>query len=362
MTDIQALLSSSDSLQDLKGKIGQMLVMGYLGSKQDDLWCQKIAQQIQESEIGGIISFDRNVESPSQTLKLNQFFKSLAPQSLPLIIMVDQEGGLVQRLKKDKGFQTFVSPKEVAETMSPQEAKYYYQKLGQSLYDYGFNFNCGPLVDLELVTDRGVIGKFKRSFSKDPSTVIEYAKTFIDGHRAAHILTCLKHFPGHGSAWEDSHEGFTDVTPHWTEEELIPFERLIQEGYAESIMIAHTFHEKLDPLYPATLSARTLQGLLREKMGYQGILISDDLHMGAIQQKYSFEEAVLKAVEAGNDLLIFSNNPLAAQGVKDFQPQIDIPEDVAFLILTAVVENKLDPKLIESAFHRISEFKKVLIE
>jgi beta-N-acetylhexosaminidase len=132
--------------------------------------------------------------------------------------------------------------------------------------------------------------------------------SYIAAHHQQGVLTTLKHFPGHGSSRSDSHLGFTDVSDTWTRNELEPYARIIEAGQADAVMTAHVFNTRLDKQYPATLSSATINGLLRGELGFDGVVISDDMQMAAITAHYGFETAIRKALEAGVDILVFGNN------------------------------------------------------
>ena len=148
-----------------------------------------------------------------------------------------------------------------------------------------------------------------RTYSRDPAEVTAHARAFVRGMHAAGVLTALKHFPGHGSSRVDSHHGFTDVTDTANLRiELAPYRALIAEGLADSVMPAHVFNRRLDPWHPASLSWYTVRRLLRGRLGFKGVVVSDDLLMGAITQHYGVEDAALLALGAGVDILLIAQN------------------------------------------------------
>lgn len=153
-----------------------------------------------------------------------------------------------------------------------------------------------------------VIGAVDRSFSADPDVVTRNAEAFIRAHHDHGILCSLKHFPGHGSSTADSHPGFVNVTDTWSRVELQPFANIVADGLADVIMTAHIFNANLDPDFPATLSYKTVTGILREQIGYDGVVISDDMPMKAITDIYGQEAAIAHAINAGLDILLFGNN------------------------------------------------------
>jgi len=167
-------------------------------------------------------------------------------------------------------------------------------------------------------------------------------------HKQQNILSCLKHFPGHGSSRNDSHQGFTDISKSWQPEELIPYRTLIGENKVDSVMLGHLFHAELDRNHPTSLSPKVVDGLLRKELGFQGVVVTDDLQMKAITEKYSIEEAVCLAFAAGVDMIIIGNN-------LEYEP--DILQRVIPAVLTAVKENRIPEKRLYEAWQRIKNMK-----
>ena len=155
--------------------------------------------------------------------------------------------------------------------------------------------------------DNPIIGRYDRSFSADPDVVTRNAEAFIRAHRAQGIGTTLKHFPGHGSSKGDTHKGFVDITNTWTDAELDPFANIIADDLADMVMVGHLYNANFDPDYPASLSYSTVTGILRKQLGFDGVVITDSMGMAAITDLYSFETAVEKAIEAGNDILLYAS-------------------------------------------------------
>ncbi|MDT8337911.1 MAG: glycoside hydrolase family 3 N-terminal domain-containing protein [Sulfurimonas sp.] len=309
---------ASEMPQDelLKKMIGRMLIIGFDG--QSVTKDSKIVKQIQKYELGGVILFDRhfndrsktkNISSPSQLKTLTSSLKSFALK--PLLISVDQEGGKVARLKPAYGFEATPSAKVVSE-MDAYMTKRVYDNLAKTLKDAGINCNFAPVVDLATNPQNRVIVGLKRSYSSEPKEVAKYAKIFMGALREKNIISVLKHFPGHGSSLGDSHNGFVDISKTWSEVELEPYIELIHSGDASMIMTAHVFNSNLDELYPSTLSYKVNTELLRDKLGYEGVIVSDDLQMGAIANHYTLEQIVTLTINSGVDILLFGNQ-LATQ-------------------------------------------------
>ena len=180
--------------------------------------------------------------------------------------------------------------------------------MAKTLAAAGINHNLAPVVDINSNPANPVIGALGRSFSADPAVVIAQARAFIEAHHAHDVTTTLKHFPGHGSSQADSHLGLVDVSATWQRDELEPYRVLIGEGIVDTVMTAHVFNTQLDPTYPATLSKATITGILRDELGFDGVVITDDMNMQAITSQYGFEQAAVLAVQAGADLLAYGNN------------------------------------------------------
>ncbi len=224
-----------------------------------------------------------------------------------MFISIDQEGGWVSRLNKKNGFSKTPKASYVSEK-SPTFAKKTYKKLAYELSDLGINLNFAPVVDLAINKKNRVIVYQGRSFSKNPKKVVRYSKIFIEEMNNKDISSVLKHFPGHGSSLEDSHEGFVDITKTWSKKELTPYKELIDNNYAKIIMTAHVYNKNLDKNYPATLSHNINTNILRKQMKFRGIVISDDLQMKAITKHYTLKETVTLAINSGVNILLFGNH------------------------------------------------------
>lgn len=331
-------------------KIGQMLVVGFRGYSIDET--HTVAKDLSERHVGGVVLFDRdmtlqsprNVENPTQLKRLIEQVRKFSARP---IIGIDHEGGFVCRLKEKFGFPKTLTALKLA-ALPEDEFSQTVQGMADVLHGLGINFNFAPVVDVNVSPQSPAIGKYERSFSSDPELVIERALGFIEAHRRRGILTSLKHFPGHGSSKADSHMGLTDVTETWKEIELRPFEELIRRKKADAVMTAHVFHRKLDPKYPATLSPLIIKRYLRERMGFDGVVISDDMQMGAITQHYGLETAVRLALEADVDMLCFGNNVSFDE---------HIAEKVIAVIKKLVQEGTIAEDRIERSYRRIQRLK-----
>lgn len=289
---------------------GQMVMVGFQGDAPDAAPVAAVRKLIAEGRVGGVMYLRYNVKSLSAVKAMNRSFRDAAGGPPPLIAL-DQEGGAIERLTKTVGFKEIPSSEAVARTRTPAEAEALYADLARRLAALGFNVNFGPVVDLNINPDNPIIARYGRSFGKSADVVSAYASAFIRGHHAAGLVTTLKHFPGHGSSTKDSHEGFVDITRTWKKRELDPYRTLVGRGLADMVMVGHLYHadyvaDKSAHL-PASLSPNWIEGILRKQIGFDGVAITDDMEMGAIRKHFSLDEAVARAVMAGEDILLFSN-------------------------------------------------------
>lgn len=291
--------------------LGQLFLVGFAGLGVDA--GHPVVEDITRHGLGGVILFDRdlrgarhNIESPEQLRELTAALQRYA--RTPLFIAVDQEGGRVCRLKEEDGFPPSPPAKLLGDGGDPARTRRSAEQMAASLAVCGVNMNMAPVVDLDLNPANPIIGRFQRSYGREAVQVASHASAFIAAHHQHGIACCLKHFPGHGSAAADSHLGFVDNTEQWQPAELGPYQQLFAAGFADSVMTAHVVNRQLDSSgVPATLSAPVISGLLRNRLGFAGVIISDDLQMRAISDQWSYAEAVQKSILAGVDLIIVCN-------------------------------------------------------
>ena len=260
----------------------------------------------------------------------------------------DQEGGKVARLNETHGFPPTISAQELGERNDPAFTYAQAEIMAKTLAAAGINHNLAPVVDINSNPANPVIGALGRSFSADPAVVIAQARAFIEAHHAQGVTTTLKHFPGHGSSQADSHLGLVDVSATWQRDELEPYRVLIGEGIVDTVMTAHVFNTQLDPTYPATLSPATITGILRDELGFDGVVITDDMNMQAITGQYGFEQAAVLAVQAGADLLAYGNN-------LNYDP--DVAQRAIAALAAAVQQGQLTEDRIAQSHHRILALK-----
>jgi beta-N-acetylhexosaminidase len=348
-----ALNQTLDSLT-LDEKIGQMLMVGFRGYAVDN--DTQIARDIATGRVGGVILFDRdvalgsnerNIKDPAQVRALTAELQGYAVK-IPLFIAVDQEGGAVCRLKGAYGYPPTVAAAVLGAMNNETATREAGRSLAATVRESGCNLNFAPVVDLNVTADSPAIGKLGRSFSADPDVVAENARRIIEEHHAQGVMTAIKHFPGHGSALADTHEGFTDVTATWTEEELLPYRTLIDRGLPDMVMTAHVYNANLDPDYPATLSQATVTGILRERLGYDGVVVTDAMDMGAIHDNYGLEESLYLSINAGCDIFLFANNLVYDE---------DIAEKAVGIVKDLVAEGKISEERIDESCTRILRLK-----
>ena len=340
----------------LEQKIGQMLMVGFHGTQASN--GSQICRDIEQYDVGSVILFDynpvdrqkpKNIASKAQLAELTRSLQACSRDG-KLLIAVDQEGGKVQRLKSRYGFYGQFPKASDVKHMDQHEIAEVYTKMGRELRSVGINYDLAPVVDLDINSQNHVIHGLGRSFGKEPKMVAQYAAAFIDAMHGNGVLTSLKHFPGHGSSVGDTHKGFVDVTNLWKEVELEPY-RLLKDK-ADTVMVAHVFNKRIDANYPASLSHKTITKLLRWKLGYEGVVITDDLQMGAISQKYGLKDTLKLAINAGNDLLLIGN-------------QLDPKKTVSTrrlveTIVALVKSGEVKEERINKAYQRIQGLKKKL--
>lgn len=340
------------SAGDLDLMIGQMLVLGFEGRSPSDGWTRKMLSLVRSGRIGGVLLMTQNIASRTQVAALTAALREASPP-LPLLIAIDEEGGAVQRLGPKQGIDEVPSAATIARTGSPEAAARTYASLAADLRTLGINLNLGPVVDLARNRSNPIIVRQQRSYGADPVTVTAFARAFIRAHRQAGVLTAAKHFPGHGSSAADSHLGKADVSATWSDVELDPYRRLIASEPPPIVMVGHLHLDKLggDDGLPATLSSAAIDGVLRRDMGYQGVVITDDLDMRAIRQSYAIEDAAVRAIAAGNDLILVSNSS---------RPDPDLADRLHQRIRAAIRDGTLSRARIEQAYGRIKALKQHL--
>ena len=332
-----------------------MLLVGFRGLTADA--ADATRRQIAAGQVGGVLLFSvdqltggpRNVESPEQLRGLVDGLSAAAPGPA-LTVAIDQEGGVVARLGPAHGFPATSSAATLGRG-DPSATAAAARAMAETLISAGVTLNLAPVVDLAVNPDNPIIAAVERSFSAEPDVVIAHAAAFIRAHHDLGVRSAIKHFPGQGSASADTHAGVVDVTGVWTDTELEPFAELIAQGLPDAVLTAHIFNGRLDPEHPATLSKRTIGGILRERLGWDGAVISDDMQMGAIRDAYGYEEAVALAIEAGVDILLIANQLV-------YEP--DIAPRTIDVIEGLVRSGRISEERIDTSYRRILALKEAV--
>jgi beta-N-acetylhexosaminidase len=342
--------SHAQTRDSLDIKIGQMILIGFPKAELD----QDVLREVREGKVGSIILFEKNIPPRNSFVALKKItwtYQQAAP--IPLLIAIDQEGGRVNRLKDKYGFPKSITAEAMGKSNSLDSVRFYSEATASTVAGLGINVNFAPVVDLSSNRNNPIIAKVGRAFSANEDSVILMAKEVIKQHRKYGVLTSLKHFPGHGSSKDDTHLGIADVTNTWEERELKPYQALIDSGYVDAVMTSHIVNRKLEPDgLPGTLSDDVLTGILRNRLHFNGVVFTDDMQMHAITKHYGLEEAIKLAVNAGVDIMTFSNNISGSD---------ERTVDKVHSIIRGMVESGVIPReRIEESFDRIMTLKKKL--
>lgn len=326
---------------NIKQLIGQKMIIGISGR----VLLQEEKQFIRDYAIGGVILFARNLESPAQIHSLCSEIQSLKndhPQKVPLFIGIDMEGGRVHRLKPP--FTQWPAVKLLGDLGSPNMAFAMAFAMGQELKSVGINLNFSPSLDILTNPSNTVIGD--RSAGESSELVAKIGSGLIRGFTKSGILACAKHFPGHGNTLIDSHEDLP-VEPRSLSElmdrELIPFKRAFKSGL-DMVMSSHILFDSIDAKYPVTLSKIFCQDILKKDLRFRGLLVTDDLDMGALKKHFAKPEIAVLATQAGADILLYCNEPES--------PQIAIEA-----IEKALADKSISLSSIEESVQKIQKLK-----
>jgi len=284
------------TLAERKRRAAQRLILGFEGANPG----AEFKRYVANAPPAGFILFARNIEEPEQVLELNRELASMVPDHSPALLSVDQEGGRVLRVRET----AWPPMRWLGNIDDPQVTRNTASAMGAELRAMGFNLDWAPVADVDSNPDNPVIGD--RSFSRDPATVSRHVNAFLDGLHDVGVMGSVKHFPGHGDTSTDSHLELPVVDKDvgdLMECELIPFRSAVAHG-VEIVMSAHVMFPAIDESVPATMSHPILQGWLRERMGYTGIIVSDDMEMGAVRGRYPLEQQLDQACRASMDLFL----------------------------------------------------------
>jgi len=273
-----------------------MLIMGFDGTALS----QRLRVMLEAFQPGGIILFKRNLEDATQTYAL--LSEAQKAGAKPMFLCVDMEGGTVDRLREV--IAPVPSVAEVAATGSKKLFRKHGRLLGEEVRALGFNTDFAPVFDLRLAPSESVLGS--RTVSRKPKQTIAYARAFLRGLRESDVLGCGKHFPGLGEANLDSHNDLPVIDKPWKrlwKEDLVPYRKLRRD--VPFVMVAHAAYPRVtDDTLPASLSRAWMNGILRKKIGYRGLIITDDLDMGGVLAAASIEDAAVETLRAGTDMFL----------------------------------------------------------
>ncbi|WP_373243517.1 glycoside hydrolase family 3 protein [Megamonas funiformis] len=316
-------------------KLGQMVMIGIQGTKVDD----DSLYMLNQYHMGGVILFDRNMESPEQVKQLTSDLQAQSNEKVPLFIGIDEEGGDVVRMAEK--LTSPPSQKEIGATGDIEQAKTWAIKTAKSLKDMGINVNFAPVAD--------VGSNDKRSYSTDANTVIDFVRAATKGYQQENIIYSLKHFPGIGKGKVDSHidSSSIDVAKEvLMTEDILPFKTIIDESDPNDyfILVSHLKYLALDEEYPASLSSKIMTDLLRNELGYKGIIITDDMEMGAVANHNDFRSIGVNAVKAGADIVLVCH---------EYEHQ----QEVYLGLLDAVNNGEISQERIDESIKRIIKVK-----
>jgi beta-N-acetylhexosaminidase len=327
----------------LEQKVGQMFIVGLYGPNLTEDGQQFLARY----QPGGVVVFNYNAGTPAKVTQLiNDWQQVMSDVGAPaLLVAIDQEGGRINTLE-DAPFTQFPAPALVTAADNPAVAYQFGYALATELRAVGINMNLAPVADLETNPDNPVI--FRRSYGSDPVQVGNTLAAVVEGMQAAGVIATLKHFPGHGDTAEDSHIELPILYSTQAEleaREWLPFQMGMQAG-ASTIMVGHLDMAMLDPDLPSSLSPHIVQGILREQMGYNGLIMTDALDMDAIDTRFGLSQAAVRAILAGNDLI----TPGPHVGTQTVAPAIEA-------VVAAVESGEIPMERIDASVRRILEVK-----
>lgn len=329
----------------MEEKIGQILLVGFEGKSIGE--DEKTKAMIDELHVGGLILYARNVEESSQLRSLlndlkEENRKAHGEAAIPLFLSVDEEGGRITRMPQ--AFTSLPTNRAIGKVHKEGFSYEVGKVIAKEISAFGYNMDFAPVLDINSNPKNPVIGD--RSFGNRADLVTALGVKTMEGIRDGGVIPVVKHFPGHGDTSVDSHIGLPKVNKKLsdlTKFELLPFQAAIQKG-ADVVMIAHILLPKIDPDYPSSLSKKIISDLLRDQMGYQGVVITDDLTMGAIAKHYSLGKAAVQSFLAGSDILLVAH-------------QYENAKEVYQAMKTAVEEGKITEERLNQSVYRILNLK-----
>jgi beta-N-acetylhexosaminidase len=322
----------------LEEKIGQLAIIGFDGTEMND----NIKELIQNYHVGGVIFFKENITSRSQTLSLVEAMNNYNGNAVPLFLAVDEEGGRVSRIPSE--YLKLPSSGYIGKKNNEVLSNKVGEALGDEVGSLGLNLDFAPVLDINSNPKNPIIGD--RAFGNNADLVSRLGLSTMKGIQSKGIISAVKHFPGHGDTSVDSHKGLPLVNNDLTRLrsfELIPFKKAIDNG-ADMVMVAHILLPKLDSQYPASLSKNVITDLLRKELGFNGVIITDDMTMGAITLNYDINKAAVTSLKAGSDIVLVCH---------DFNKEKTVLDSIR----NAVNNKELTQEEIDDKVYRILKLK-----
>jgi beta-N-acetylhexosaminidase len=324
----------------LEEKVGQMMMFGL----DSENVTEGTIKFIQDSHIGGVILNRENIKSAEQLVHLTNEIKTINAETsnLPLFISVDEEGGLVSRMPSE--IINLPNSSVIGQLDDTKVANQVGEAIGERVAAFGFNMTMAPVLDINSNQNNPVIGK--RSFGSNEKVVSKMGVAEMKGIQTESVIPVIKHFPGHGDTDVDSHKGLPVIDhdlERLTDLELKPFSKAIEQN-AEMTMVAHILLPSIDPKFPSSLSKEVVTGILREQLKFKGVVITDDVTMGAILKNFEIGDAAVKAVQAGNDIVLVCHK---------YENQVKVLNAV----LEAVNTGEITEKQINDSVYRILSLK-----
>tara|TARA_Y100000590_G_scaffold470355_1_gene664109 strand:+ start:3167 stop:4243 length:1077 start_codon:yes stop_codon:yes gene_type:complete len=329
-------VNKTNLIEEALKNCGQLIVTGFQGKVLSD----ETAAFLSQANLGGIIYFSHNYESPVQIAKLSEEIQRCSSE-LPFWISVDQEGGRVQRFKE--GFTRIPDAATIGRSKTPQACFKISEMIAKELKAVGVNLNFYPVGDILVEPNNPAIGD--RSFHSEEEEVTKRVTAAVRGHLVSGVQPCIKHFPGHGNTQVDSHDSIpvvNDSLETLRQREFIPFVKVFRSR-CSMVLVGHLLYPQIDPEHPATFSKKILQDILRKELRYDRIIVSDDMEMGAVTEKYGDEEAAVQAILAGCELLLYRSEDKAR---------------LAYSAIRKAIENNiLDAKQVLESIDKLKRLK-----
>ncbi|MDR1206960.1 MAG: hypothetical protein LBK26_00905 [Rickettsiales bacterium] len=333
-----AAIVSRRTQPPLEQMVGQMLVVGFFGMDANP----KLISEIRAGRIGGVVLYSKtpvkrepyNIKSVGQVKDLADELQSAA--EIPLFISIDQEGGDVQRLTPEYGFQSTPAAREMGRG-KPEDTYAVAHSLGRGMRAIGLNLNYAPVLDIYDYEREAAMAEDTRSFGNNAVTVMAHGQAFANGLAAAGVVFCYKHFPGYGR--------IKYSPPQWGRDDLRPFAGLSKSGMFGMVMVGHLYNMRVDPVYPASMSKKTMD-ILRNEIGFNGVVITDGIDMPDITDRWTTEEFVRKSLTAGIDILLIENWPTYDSN------------NIHEMIMKMVKSGEIPASRIRESYRRIMKLKK----